>query len=256
MRGRVAMLGNPVQSALYLFPCYHDVPKPGKLFDRENYISTVTTQIFPDFCISEIGMSKNYNELGSYVEINTAYRQFEIPSENERHFHVDEMCLISDHTFSNSGRRVITQSGMEFVLRTIAGMGGANTQQTDISVARVYTKAEDKSTLAQSILPVVSTAVGTSLMFCFRFEDNYSAGSSAQNQGTETVTSGSQSESREYKYTKYESYGDYYARAKYMSFELFYKIPEAVDWLEQAHYYPRLYSKTSMGGDIAFGSQK
>lgn len=256
IRGKMAMLGNRTEKAMYLFPCYHDIPKPGLLLDKENYISTVTTQIYPDFCVSEIAAAKGYNELGSYVGLNNAYRQFEIPSENERHFHVDELCLISDHTVANRAGRITTDSGMQFILRTIAGVNGAYTHETDISVARVYTKNENTTTIAESILPVVSTAIGNSMLFAFRFEDNFSAGSSANGTGTENVTSGNESQSREFRYTRYEPYGDAFARVKYMTFELFYKINETDKWLDQAHAYPKREEEVQIGGDIAFGSQR
>ena len=231
MRGQIAMLGNKTRKAMYLFGSYPHNIKPGMLFDDKNYISTITTRVHPDFCVSEIGLSEGYNELGGYLELNNAYRQFEIPGESERHFHIDELCVISSTPQDLEGFAADINV-MKYIMQTFTGQVNG---VTDISLALATTYSDGNKPLGTFALPVVSTSIGNSLYFGFRYEDNFSAGSSATGEGINETTKAL------YKYTQYEPYGDAFARAKYLEFTLHNGNQSAKNnsWLEQGHDFPK-----------------
>lgn len=231
MRGQIAMLGNKTRKAMYLFGSYPHNIKPGMLFDDKNYISTITTRVHPDFCVSEIGLSEGYNELGGYLELNNAYRQFEIPGESERHFHIDELCVISSTPQDLEGFAADINV-MKYIMQTFTGQVNG---VTDISLALATTYSYANKPLETFALPVVSTSIGNSLYFGFRYEDNFSAGSSATGEGINETTKVL------YKYTQYEPYGDAFARAKYLEFTLHNGNQSAKNnsWLEQGHAFPK-----------------
>lgn len=231
MRGQIAMLGNKTRKAMYLFGSYPHNVKPGMLFDDKNYISTITTRVHPDFCVSEIGLSEGYNELGGYLELNNAYRQFEIPGESERHFHIDELCVISSTPQDLEGFAADINV-MKYIMQTFTGQVNG---VTDVSLALATTYSYANKPLGTFALPVVSTSIGNSLYFGFRYEDNFSAGSSATGEGINETTKVL------YKYTQYEPYGDAFARAKYLEFTLHNGNQSAKNnsWLEQGHDFPK-----------------
>ena len=246
MRGRLAMISNPTRRATYMFPTYSDVPRAGLLFDDGIYISSVTSRIYPDFCLSELSMSEGYNELGGYVSLNSAYRQFEIPEESERHYHIDELCLITATLRSHDTKCLTCGDGLKMILRSIGGVSKGT--HTDITLAKAWTFDDEHNALTSVMLPVMSTSVGNSLYFAFRFEDNYSAGSRSVHTN-ESELGGTM------RYTEYVGYGDdSFARARYLSFELLYGSHKSGNWLQQAHAYPEFYGAGVSGGTVAFGS--
>lgn len=237
MRGQIAMLGNKTRKATYLFGSYSDIPKPGLLFDGKNYISTVTTRVHPDFCVSEIGLSEGYNELGGYLELNNAHRQFEIPGECERHYHIDELCVISTNsaianTIDPLVKFIAGSTVRNYIMMTFSF--GQTQSDTDITSCTAMTYDNNNSKLQEVYLPVVSTSIGTSLYFGFRYEDNFSAGSSSV-------------ENNNKRYTEYVPYGDALARARYLEFSLCNgRDPQRRSWLEQAHALPKIVSRDDM----------
>ena len=209
MRGQIAMMGTTSASAMWMFRKYSDVPKAGLLYDDENYISSVTTRIYKDFCVSQISLSTGYNELGSYADVNNLIRQYEIPSGEERFTVLEEFCDISSH--KNGGEdtaAAVSVAGI--VARSIADPASIDR----ISVARVQTFDEGGHDLTNGgvILPVVSYSIGNCLYFGFRFLDNYSAGKTSEEAPAEKA---------KYRLQKDVPYGDkFYSRAARLSFSL------------------------------------
>ena len=95
LRGQLAMLPSASRSCAWLFKDAGSVPEPGKLIDGQ-YISVVTARIYPAYCEAQIDTVKGYNELGSYVELPTAFRQYEIPDSLERFTVLDEFVYMCD----------------------------------------------------------------------------------------------------------------------------------------------------------------
>ena len=204
LRGQLAMMANTTDTVMYMFPRLDDVPRAGTLYDHDRYISSIACRVYPDFVIAQMALSVGYNELGAYVETNNAIRQFEIPASEDRYVILDEFCFIGEKGIDDLNTAA---TGLkEQVLRAFS-----SDSPCDVSLALVNTYDEgggriNDVTLA---LPTMSLAIGNSLYFGFRFEDNFSAGS-------QSVDGGEQ-----YRYQEHVPYGDaFYSRARAIDFKL------------------------------------
>lgn len=209
LRGQIAMMGTTSTSTMWMFRKYSDVPKAGLLYDDENYISSVTTRIYKDFCVSQIALSTGYNELGAYADVNNLIRQYEIPSGEERFTVLEEFCDIC--TRKNEGTNTAASSSVSGIIAKSI-VDPASTAR--ISVAKAQTFDEDGKELTRDgvILPVVSYSIGNCLYFGFRFLDNYSAGKTSE----EAPVSGAK-----YRLQKDVPYGDrFYSKAHKLFFSL------------------------------------
>lgn len=217
LRGQLAMMASSSDSMMYMFRRLEDVPKPGTLYDDDNYISSVTARVYHDFVLANIALSTGYNQLGARVEINNAIRQFEIPSSEDRYTVLEEFCEIGKKT-ADDANTAMTAALRTEVLRAFASQA----KGMDVSLAEVTTYDEDGKAITSKpvALPVISLALGTSLYFGWRFEDNFAAGSKSSTGGTmkhpfipDSVAS--------YRVQDYVPYGDsFYAQAHSVGFKL------------------------------------
>lgn len=208
LRGKVAMLGNSTDAKMYIFPSIDDIPKAGTMYDRKEFISLITTRVFPDFCLSRIDFSTNYNNQGAFVQMKTGIRQYEIPSGQDRCTLLEEFCIIGkDEGITEEDKLMLCRPDMK--LKTLQAVYNPVAKAEDITSAWVKTYDEDEKELSTNIaLPVYSTSLGASVYFGFSFEDNYSAGKRASDIGLSNA-----------KGTEYVEYGSqFYARAKYLDF--------------------------------------
>ena len=207
LRGKVAMLGNSTDAKMYIFPSIDDIPKAGTMYDRKEFISLITTRVFPDFCLSRIDFSTNYNNQGAFVQMKTGIRQYEIPSGQDRCTLLEEFCIIGkDEMINEDDVKMLCRPEMKEL--TMMAFYYTNIEAKDITSAWVDTFDENENEIATNIaLPVYSTSLGASVYFGFSFEDNYSAGKRAADLLNNA------------KGTEYVEYGSpFYARAKYLDF--------------------------------------
>lgn len=233
LRGQLAMMSKPADRVMYMFQHLEDIPTPGTLYDDERYISSVTARCYHDFVLAEITLAAGYNELGSRVEINNAIRQFEIPASEDRYTVLEEFCEIGQKT-SDDANTAATASLRNEVIRAF----GSQSKGKDVSVAMVTTYDKDGNPItADSVaLPVISLALGTSLYFGWRFEDNFAAGSK------------SSAGAKGYRVQDYVPYGDpYYAQAHSVGFRLL-TVVKAPESLSSAHGLPEVTE--TIGGTV------
>lgn len=233
LRGQLAMMANSSDSVMYMFRRPEDVPNPGTLYDDSRYISSVTARIYHDFVLANITLSHGYNQLGSRVEINNAIRQFEIPASEDRYTVLEEFCEIGTKT-ADDANTAMTAALRTEVLRAFASQN----KGMDVSLAEVTTYDEDGNAITSNpvALPVISLALGTSLYFGWRFEDNFAAGSKST-----TGASG-------YRIQDYVPYGDpFYAQAHSVGFRLLTGATSS-NALETAHSLPE--SSGISGGTV------
>ena len=206
LRGQLAMLGTTSDSVMYMFKRLEDVPEPGTLYDKDNYISSVTARVYHDFVLAKINLSTGYNQLGARVEINNAIRQFEIPGAEDRYTNLDEFCIVGKK-IDNDPHTALTSAMRTAVMRAFV----AQAASADVSLALVETRDDDGNAITTTpvALPVVSLAIGTSLYFGWRFESNFAAGSKSSASGSA------------YRAQEYVPYGDqFYAHAHTVGFKL------------------------------------
>ncbi len=206
LRGQLAMMGTTSDTVVYIFQCLEDVPKPGTLYNDEKYISTVSVRVYHDYVIAQIGLSTGYNELGGYVEINNAIRQFEIPGAEDRYTILEEFCEIGTKT-EDDENLALTSAFKSEVFKAFS----PQTVGKDVSLAIVKTYDEDGDVIPNTdiALPVISLSLGDSLYFGFRFADNFGAGSKSSAGGTD------------FRSQEYVRYGDrFYSQAHSVGFTL------------------------------------
>ena len=207
LRGKVAMLGNATESKLYIFPYLDDIPKAGTMYDRKKFISLVTTKVFPDYCLSKIDFSTNYNNQGAFVQMKTGIRQYEIPAGQDRCTLLEEFCVIGKDEHVPRELGMLCQSVMCDM--TLKAFYFTNLEASDITSVYINTLDDEGIGIAGSIsLPAYSTSLGASVYFGFSFEDNFSAGKKSIDIGKDLARG-----------TEYVEYGSqFYSKAKYLDF--------------------------------------
>lgn len=240
LRGKVAMLGNANESKLYVFPRIEDVPKGGTMYDRKKFISSVTTKVFPDYCLSQIDLTENYNALGNFVQMKTGIRQYEIPAGQDRCTLIEEFCVIGKDEYTPREQGMLCQTVM--CDKTLQAFYFTNLKAEDISSAFITTWDENSEPISGTIaLPVYSTSLGASVYFGFSFSDNYSAGKKSIDAGLSNARG-----------TEYVEYGtSVYAKAKYLSFAFTNKYL-VTDLLAASNDFPNIGSSAVYDADTVY----
>lgn len=175
MKGKLAKLGNPEISKMFLDNDLTHIPKVGQLFDDNYYISLVKTEYYPEFFKCEIALSKNYNKLNEYVGINSQKRFYEVSEKQavDRHIIFEDLCLIGEEKNSD-GQQMINDAGInKFASQFKNPIEQLNNSQIDIVRFKGYS---NNYPLTSVILPINSMSAGNSIIFNFHFDDNFSAG--------------------------------------------------------------------------------
>lgn len=234
LRGQLAMLPSASKSCAWLFKDAGSIPEPGKLIDGQ-YISVVTARIYPAYCEAQIDTVKRYNELGSYVELPTAFRQYEIPDSLERFTVLDEFVYISETAEADEADTICSEQLKAAVADALDGVTGTIARR--VSLASVTTTDDAGAVIAADVLcPVMSLSVGNAVCFSFRMQDNYSAGNQSAKGG------------KQYRMTQAVPYGDkYYGTAERLKFAL-YASATSTGVIAGAHAFP-----ATDGASIALG---
>lgn len=224
LRGQLAMLPSASKSCAWLFKDAGSIPEPGKLIDGQ-YISVVTARIYPAYCEAQIDTVKGYNELGSYVELPTAFRQYEIPDSLERFTVLDEFVYISETAEADDADTICSEQLKAAVADALDGVTGTIARR--VSLASVTTTDDAGAVIAADVLcPVMSLSVGNAVCFSFRMQDNYSAGNQSAKGG------------KQYRMTQAVPYGDkYYGTAERLKFSL-YASAMSTGVIAGAHAFP------------------
>lgn len=224
LRGQLALLPSASRSCAWLFKDAGSIPEPGKLIDGQ-YISVVTARIYPAYCEAQIETVKGYNELGSYVELPTAFRQYEIPDSLERFTVLDEFVYVSETAEADEADTICSEQMKAAVADALDGVTGTIARR--VSLASVTTTDDAGAVIAADVLcPVMSLSVGNAVCFSFRMQDNYSAGNQSAKGG------------KQYRMTQAVPYGDkYYGTAERLKFSL-YASAMSTGVIAGAHAFP------------------
>lgn len=217
----------------YIVPTGGTLPTVGKRFDKDNYISQMAVQHFPTYTKCTISISENYNRLSDYVAVPQAVRQYEIDINNvqERHVLYKDWCVIG---FSEPKREsVVNQCCIDKKKRQALIVdpftGTTADMRAKAAVAITYSAPElqhgisrlDKpaGAIASCLFPVISIGLGNSLLFSFRYSDNFSAGSKAV-YSPGIVEGTIDGVSRKFNEQQYVTYSDRYGNAELLEFGL------------------------------------
>lgn len=82
LKGTVARLGNMEKTITHIMGNIALLPQAGQMYDKDYYISAVSTEIYPTLIKCTTGLSKDFNRLSAYIGINSEKRYSEI-SQNQ-----------------------------------------------------------------------------------------------------------------------------------------------------------------------------
>lgn len=206
MRGLIARTGNAEIIRTYRLNSFSLLPTAGQMWDDDYYVSSVTVAVMPFYIDCSVELSKDFNRLSQYIGINSMHRIYEVSEKQafDRDIVYSDYCVIGDDRQSD-GLHLISLFGANAIANTFRQTRSA----LPISGACVTTIAEDNSEYSAT-LPVISTAMGNTLVFSFYMEDSYSAGQKS--------VYGTNGEIQGYWQTNVE-YNDYYGRFDFMKLQ-------------------------------------
>lgn len=217
LKGIVAKYGNVAKTKMYILPSIDLIPKAGRLFDKDYYISIVKCEYYPNYIKCEVGLSKDFNNKNEYIETNTRLQYFEYDRDIiiDRYIIREDYCVVGDGVdVSDDNKSMITNIGLSYLS---SWLNGSSFPLSEVAQAIVNTYDANNNTLVKVgnqsgylVLPVISLGIGNSIFFTFKFNDNISAGTTAYYGGT----LGQQRLQEHIKYV------DDYGEAKYMDFDL------------------------------------
>lgn len=209
MRGMIARTGNPEITRTYRLNSLALLPAVGKMWNNDFFVSEVTVSVMPFYVECMVGLSKDFNRWSEYVGINSMRRAYEVSEKQayDRNISYSDYCIIGMGV-SSDNKNLVSEDGVNAIASTFE----QKFEHKSISAALVTTLDEDQQKIAELTMPVVSTAMGNTLVFSFYMQDNYSAGyKSVYNDYYKNV--------KGYWQTNI-AYNDYYGRFEYMKFSL------------------------------------
>ena len=220
LKGAIARLGNVEISKTYNLARLTQVPKAGRLYNDDYYISAVAVEFLPTYIKCTIGLSKDFNRLSKYIGISSVKRYSEVSQGQalERSTLWREFIVVGDELEADTDG--FTRDLMlEVIADTFTQSGTEDGPYKPFSAVYAHGTSYSGGGLSgifgRVILPVISSAFGNSISFSWEYEDNYSAGAVSQyaNAGSgDTYVSG-------YFQNSYQ-YTDYYGRIYYYHFAL------------------------------------
>ena len=228
LKGTIARMGNASKTLTYHLGHLSDVPKIGMKFDDTYYISAVNTEVLPTYIKCEVALTKHFNRLSQYVGISSDKRMWEVSEKQafNRESLIEEYILITtngDKTTDKSSCFVDDNNVAKVLFNqsfTSQYTDEENTIDEPVSACRFTPRDIDGKAIINGhglILPVVSSTFGNSMVFNFRFEDNYNAGQKVawvkgDEADNDNVTG---------YWGAYLPYGDFYGRFYYYDFVLY-----------------------------------
>ena len=277
LKGQVAMYGSDTITRCYKTRTIRPfINVAGKLYNEDNasiylryggnyYINQVTSKIWKEYCTTELVMSKNFNQMGRYTGINSAIRQFEIDTNVQERYLIYEDYVIFGK-LDNTSLDKTSQSTLDIYekfkesIKAIITNTTSVTEKVSLAYVTTYENEYGGKIAAQS-LPVQSLAFGNSLIFNFKYKDNYSAGDFVIDVSGATGSSSNYSQVK-YKLTRESRYGDpIYGEAHSMNWTLFQNVsyipdkgtvPDIGDKIPNVNIYGTISDNSDIQGEIAF----
>lgn len=176
LKGTVLRLSNYDISQSFRFENISEIPQIGDVVG-EYYITQVNLNFYKDYINATIQFSKDFNRLSKYIGIMNYNRMYEVSERQtvERDINysanIDLEILSGDNEDSGNLNSILTEEGKFAVLKTFTGEVASYP-----TVAKLYTLKKDGTLLATLAFPLDVKAIGNSISYSCKFEDNYSAG--------------------------------------------------------------------------------
>lgn len=208
IKGLLALLGNEIEYRKYMVYDYDNWPKLGQCIDGK-YIFNISRNILYNDCVEfTMYLTADYNRLNVYYGLKSNYRQFEISEKQsiERAINYSEDVYLTFNKPINTRETFGLKQMGEMLSDTFLG-------KTNISnlaiIAQGFTK--DKKGIQNPIIKApISSSFGNSLLFMWKYDDNFSAGVKAV-----------EIEANENKYSQQlVPYGDVYGELYYLKLHI------------------------------------
>ncbi len=237
LKGVIARLGNIDKTLTYVIMGYPAIePKIGDLFNDDYYIADVSYEVQPYYTKMTLALSKDFNRYSEYVGVNSVKRMYEI---SERQAFESEISYREFVVFSDNGNNINVSAGADRIM--FGGLGGFNEiysirdiflqEKEPIRISAVMAQGfgYNDEILGNAILSVITSTLGNAIIVSFKYEDNYSAGTYAEN-----ITD--MGDNINAVYTQTLPYTDEYGRVKYLSLKYICGV-ETVD-IDNKFLYP------------------
>lgn len=164
----IRKIGNAAKRCVYIFDKIDDVPKVGTVVDGYS-VYDVQMSIRENEVVATISYVK-YAELSQYIGVKNAWKDSDVSTNKcyNRAISYNEFLLFTHDGKKKSTSKAVTANALNKLLE----FGNAE-PLTCVEATGYYV---DGSPLNTVLLPVVSLAMGNSLFFTWKYEDNYSAG--------------------------------------------------------------------------------
>jgi hypothetical protein len=226
LKGLLRKIGNKTKRVIYIFDNIDDVPEIGTIVGDYS-VYNVSMSIREDKVVATIYYVK-YAELSQYIGVKNAWKDSDVSTEKcySRQISYNEFILITHNSKEEGTSEALTDTGLIYILP----QGGGNADVITCVEATGYTS--DGTALNTVLLPVVSLAMGNSIMFQWEYKNNYSAGYMSEVAPTEATSL--LSGTRYNRCQKAVKYADNYGKLKTYSFSLLHEGPTASNshWLE------------------------
>lgn len=182
LRGVVAKHGVPERKIMLTVNKLADVPKVNTKY-KGYTITSVKTETYNNHILVEVGMSKKFNNKSAYIATNNQKRFYEVSEKAcaERYILYEDYCVIGDD-FTSDGKELITSDGIDAY---IASITNGTTKQMGVVKALGFNSSGTAQ--VEVAKPCFALGVGTSILFGFSYDDNYSAGCYAMQDGSKKV---------------------------------------------------------------------
>ena len=216
LKGAIARMGNPefIRTYVIKFGRLHLIPKPGKMWGDDYFVTSTTNAMYADHVVCTVGMSKDFNRLSQYIGINSEWRAYEISEKsayNRNMVYRDFVLLDDNPPFLGSNSYVIANS--DLIYKSLKDTFTQSSEANPSITAAVVKSYQDgvNEPISTVTVPVVSSAFGNSLQFAFGMRDNFSAGDQSIYHGSDNAIGYWQTDVQ---------YPDYYGRIDTVDFKL------------------------------------
>ena len=182
LKGAVERLGNIEKTITYCTKSLSNIPSAGMLFDKDYYISVVTTEFLPNYYRFTLGLSKDFNRWNEYVGINNNQRFYEVSEKQsvERYTIFEDYLIVGDNIDIETN--VYDRSlATDLVYRLWANMKGSVlfTYQS-LSAISFTGYDENDNEISTVVMPATSFALGNSAIYQLSMDNNFGAGTYIQ----------------------------------------------------------------------------
>lgn len=174
MWGKTQGLGVTTADYLVKYYNWHEIPKVGDVYGDMIVTNVNAEARAVHLCIAELKLSKDFNRISEYVNVNSKYRQWAIPGDGyvERILHYQDYLIIDEKYVEGS---LSCTNDFRDKCCSVLTTPAQNYELNCLSLYRSNSKGV--------VLSCQGIAVGNSLVFSARTQDNLSAGVQVEGSG-------------------------------------------------------------------------